>query len=1153
MDNKNFTHLHLHTQYSLLDGACVIDKLVKRVKSLGQTSVAITDHGVMFGVIDFYKAAKKEGIKPIIGCEVYVANRSRHDKVHKKDYSYHLVLLCENEIGYQNLIKMVSLGYVEGMYKKPRIDRELLEKYHEGLICLSGCLAGEIPRALVAGDKEKAIETALYYKNLFGKDRYYLELQDHGIREQRQILPELIDLAKSCDIPLVATNDAHYLEKEDSYMQKLLVYIQTGKTISSDDKMEFETSEFYVKSTQEMYELFDIIPEACENTNKIADMCNFDFEFGVTKLPAYTAPDNMDNTEYFKKLCFDGLKKHYGENPDKSIVERLNYEISVIDKMGYTNYFLIVFDFINYAKSQNIPVGPGRGSGAGSIAAYCVGITGIDPIKYNLLFERFLNPDRVSMPDFDVDFCYERRGEVIDYVVRKYGKDHVAQIITFGTMAARGAIRDVGRVMEIPYQNVDAVAKLVPNELKMTLSKALRVSKEFSAIYNSDKKIKELIDIAIKLEGMPRHSSTHAAGVVITPKPTDDYVPLSCNDGQVVTQFTMTTIEELGLLKMDFLGLRTLTVIKDAEKLVQKTIDADFDMDKISYEDKDVFKMLSNGDTSGVFQFESSGMRQVMVQLQPRDVEDLIAVISLYRPGPMDSIPTYINNRHHPDQITYKVEQLSHILDVTNGCIVYQEQVMQIFRELAGFSYGQADLVRRAMSKKKHEAMEKAGKDFIYGNTNEGEECKGCLANGISEKIAKEIFDEMSSFASYAFNKSHAAAYAMVSYQTAFLKCHYQKQYMAALLTSVLGNTDKIIEYTTECTRIGINILPPDINISEDGFTVHGENLRFGLLALKNVGKGLIDRVIQKRQEEKFTSFYDFCRRMHGTEINRRAIESFIKSGAMDNLGDNRNTMLKNLEPVLKIVEADAKNSIEGQINLFSFVEEEVSEFQLRQFPEYEQPVLLQMEKEISGLFLSGHPLQEYLEILKNSTCNNIKEFNAEENKKLDNTMVTLPCVIIKNKSLTTKSNQLMCFLTVEDLTGSMEVVVFPKVLTTYASKIVDNAIVVVKGRLSLKEDEPPKILAESIEKIEEFEVVKNKIAGTKKLYIKLPSMSSDKFEKCIDILKVFNGKYKAIFYLEDEKKYRNGPKDLYIDMNERMIKELKDLVGDKNIVMKEE
>ena len=919
---RNFTHLHLHTEYSLLDGACRIEGLMQRVKALGQTAVAITDHGVMYGCVDFYKAAKKAGVKPIIGCEVYVATRTRFDKVNRIDGSNHLVLLCKNETGYKNLIKMVSAGFTEGFYNKPRVDHELLEEYHEGLICLSACLAGEIPQALLAGDYEKAKNLARYYEDLFGKGNYYIEIQDHGLDEQRTVLPLLVRLSRETGIPLVATNDAHYLEKEDSRMQHILICIQTNKTVNDDDVLEFGTDEFYVKSTDEMYELFSAWPEACENTNRIAEMCSFDFEFGVTKLPYFVAPDGMDNKEYFVKLCRDGLLRRYGADVPEDIRARLDYEISIIDRMGYINYYLIVFDFINYAKSQGIPVGPGRGSGAGSLAAYCVGITNIDPIKYNLLFERFLNPERVSMPDFDIDFCYERRQEVIDYVIRKYGADHVAQIVTFGTMAARAAIRDVGRVLDMPYGTVDGIAKLVPMEPKMTLTKALSISRELKARYDADPQVKELIDMSLKLEGMPRHASTHAAGVVITREAADEYVPLATNDGNPVTQFTMTTIEELGLLKMDFLGLRTLTVIDDAEKMIRKR-EPGFSMDAVPYDDQRVYAMLNAGETEGVFQMESGGMTQAVMGLQSKSLEDIIAIISLYRPGPMESIPTYIANRHNPGNVKYKTPQLEHILDVTNGCIVYQEQVMQICRELAGFSYGQADLVRRAMSKKKHDVMEKERQHFVHGNTEPGHECAGCVANGISETVANAIFDDMSSFASYAFNKAHAAAYAVVAYQTAYLKRHYPREFMAALLTSVLDNTGKVIEYTAECQRMGIRVLPPDINASDAGFTVEGKDIRFGLLALKNVGRNLIATVVRERSGTPYRSLYDFCKRLHGTEINRRAVESMIKSGAFDNLEAKRRSMMDGVEGILKSVESEARRNLDGQIDLFGALDGE--------------------------------------------------------------------------------------------------------------------------------------------------------------------------------------------------------------------------------------
>lgn len=1155
---RNFTHLHLHTEYSLLDGACRIEGLMQRVKALGQTAVAITDHGVMYGCVDFYKAAKKAGVKPIIGCEVYVATRTRFDKVNRIDGSNHLVLLCKNETGYKNLIKMVSAGFTEGFYNKPRVDHELLEEYHEGLICLSACLAGEIPQALLAGDYEKAKNLARYYEDLFGKGNYYIEIQDHRLDEQRTVLPLLVRLSRETGIPLVATNDAHYLEKEDSRMQHILICIQTNKTVNDDDVLEFGTDEFYVKSTDEMYELFSAWPEACENTNRIAEMCSFDFEFGVTKLPYFVAPDGMDNKEYFVKLCRDGLLRRYGADVPEDIRARLDYEISIIDRMGYINYYLIVFDFINYAKSQGIPVGPGRGSGAGSLAAYCVGITNIDPIKYNLLFERFLNPERVSMPDFDIDFCYERRQEVIDYVIRKYGADHVAQIVTFGTMAARAAIRDVGRVLDMPYGTVDGIAKLVPMEPKMTLTKALSISRELKARYDADPQVKELIDMSLKLEGMPRHASTHAAGVVITREAADEYVPLATNDGNPVTQFTMTTIEELGLLKMDFLGLRTLTVIDDAEKMIRKR-EPGFSMDAVPYDDQRVYAMLNAGETEGVFQMESGGMTQAVMGLQSKSLEDIIAIISLYRPGPMESIPTYIANRHNPGNVKYKTPQLEHILDVTNGCIVYQEQVMQICRELAGFSYGQADLVRRAMSKKKHDVMEKERQHFVHGNTEPGHECAGCVANGISETVANAIFDDMSSFASYAFNKAHAAAYAVVAYQTAYLKRHYPREFMAALLTSVLDNTGKVIEYTAECQRMGIRVLPPDINASDAGFTVEGKDIRFGLLALKNVGRNLIATVVRERSGTPYRSLYDFCKRLHGTEINRRAVESMIKSGAFDNLEAKRRSMMDGVEGILKSVESEARRNLDGQIDLFGALDgEQESGRNVYKLPdsgeEYPYDILLQMEKEVSGLYLSGHPLDHYRPVIeKVSTCR-ISELVGENAHAYDEQNVTLVCTVVRTKTINTKAGGMMAFITVEDLSGSMEVLAFPKVLLAASEAVHDNAVVVIKGRVSYKEDEPSKLIADSIVDVERYEPdkIKTDIKSTKNgLWLKLSSMRSESFEEAKNLLQIFEGNFPVYMYFEDTKQRMLAPKSLWCTQSDLLVSELERVLGAGNVKVK--
>ena len=1075
---RQFTHLHVHTEYSLLDGACRIDRLFDHIKAMGQTACAITDHGVMYGCVAFFDAAKAAGIKPIIGCEVYVATRTRFDKVTRIDGNNHLILLCKNETGYKNLIKMVSAGFTEGFYSKPRIDKDLLERYHEGLICLSACLAGEIPQAILAGDYERAKQAALYYRDLFGEGNYYIELQDHGLEEDQVVLPQLIRLARETGIPMAATNDAHYITKEDAKMQSILLCIQTGKTIADADRMEFQTDEFYLKSTDEMYDLFSMVPEACENTNKIAEQCSFEFTFGETKLPYFKAPDGMENQAYFEKLCWEGLERRYPGKVTDALKERLSYEINVVKTMGYTNYYLIVYDFINYAKSRDIPVGPGRGSGAGSLAAYCVGITDIDPIRYNLIFERFLNPERVSMPDFDVDFCYERRQEVIDYVNEKYGRDHVAQIVTFGTMAARAAVRDVGRVMGMSYQDVDRVAKLIPMELKMTLRKALEVSPDLKALYDADSQVHELIDTSLKVEGMPRHASTHAAGVVITREPATEYVPLSTNDGLPVTQFNMVEIERLGLLKMDFLGLRTLTVIHDTEMAVRRTKDPDFRVANIDYDDPATYEMLTRGETEGIFQLESTGMTQVLMSMRPKNLEDVIALISLYRPGPMDSIPTYLRNRKDPSKVVYQTPQMAHIVDVTNGVVIYQEQVMQICRELAGFSFGQADNVRRAMSKKKLKVMEAEREHFVHGCTEPGKECAGCVQNGIPESVANQIYDDMISFASYAFNKSHAACYAYVAFQTAYLKCHYPHEFMAALLTSVLDNTAKVIEYTSECQRIGIKVLPPDINVSRGGFTVDGESIRFGLNAVKSVGRNLIDAVVKDRKNRPYRGLYDFCKRLHGNELNRRALENLVKAGAFDALEPTRRGMIDSAEGVLKSVETDARQNLEGQMDLFGMMggedEQAATDYKIPNTPEYPASELLKMEKEVSGLYLSGHPLDAYRpQIRQISTCT-IADLQGEEARRFDNQNVTILCTVVKNKIMTTKSNTLMAFTTVEDLTGTMELLIFPRVLAECRAALQENAVVVANGRVSVKEEEAARLIVEGVQPIESYDPSKS-------------------------------------------------------------------------------
>lgn len=1145
----NFVHLHLHTEYSLLDGACVIKRLVRRVRELGQTAVAITDHGNMYGVIEFYKACKAENIKPIIGCEVYVAPRTRFDKVHRIDSSpYHLVLLCKNQTGYQNLIKLVSKGYLDGFYNKPRIDRELLKKHHEGLICLSACLAGEIPRALTAEDYTAARESALFYKNLFGEGNYYIELQDHGMEEQRRILPHLQKLAEELEIPLVATNDCHYLTKEDSKTQAVLMCIQTNTVLGEEKAMEFPTEEFYVKSQEEMASLFSSYEGALENTLRIAELCNLDFEFGITKLPYFHLDGVEDNTEYFRKLCFRGLRKRYGEHPDLSLIKRLEYELSVIVQMGYVDYFLIVWDFIRYAKEQDIPVGPGRGSGAGSLCAYCIGITGIDPMKYQLLFERFLNPERISMPDFDIDFCYEKRQKVIDYVVKKYGKEHVAQIITFGTMAAKGVLRDVGRALGMSYQSVDVIAKMVPGELNMTLDKALILSKNLKNVYDTDPKGRELIDTARKLEGMPRHASTHAAGVVITRKEADFYVPLQKNDEAIVTQYTMTTLEELGLLKMDFLGLRNLTIIDQCEKEVRAD-KPDFRISKIPLDDRSVYAMFSRGDTEGVFQFESPGMKRVLTQLCPENIEDLIAVISLFRPGPMESIPKYIRNRHHPGQITYRHPLLEPILKVTYGCIVYQEQVMQICRQLAGYSYGRADLVRRAMAKKKSDVMSQERQYFIHGKQNEDGswECVGAVANGVDEATANAIFDEMASFASYAFNKSHAAAYAYISYQTAYLKQHYPKEYMAALLTNVMGATGKTIEYINTCTSMQIQVFPPNINKSRLGFTVNGGHLNFGLLAIKNLGRVVIEKTIEEREKNGiFTSLPDFLKRMHGKDLNKRAVESLILCGALDDFPHNRKEMMSAYEAIMDTVDRSARQNVEGQLGFFSSFSQHSEEVRLPKMEEYPIKQKLAMEKEIMGLYLSGHPLDglapppncvAILEILQNvQEADGLKEGDS----------VTVLAVLQGKKILSTKSKAPMAFLTIEDRSGSMEAILFPNCYEYFAQFLTPDNALLIRGKLSLKEDEKPKIICDFIREYSSTQPEK-----PWKLYIQVPTKSAPEVNRALSVLSRYPGREQVIFYCSDtQARYR--PRIKYaITGNKELVNVLKNIVGENNIAIK--
>ncbi len=1165
----SFAHLHVHSEYSLLDGACRIEPMLDKIKSMGQTSVALTDHGVMYGVVDFYKAAKARGLNPIIGCEVYVAPRSRFDKVHGIDNErYHLILLCKNNTGYKNLIKLVSEGWVNGFYTKPRVDKELLEQHHEGLIALSGCLAGEVARALERNDYEEAKKVAEWYNGVFGDGNYYLEIQNHGLDEQLRINPMLISLSKELNIPLAATNDAHYVDKQDSKIQQVLICIQTNHTIGEDTGLEFGTQEFYLKSEEEMREAFSECPQAVDNTAKIAEQCHVEFEFGKTKLPHFDVPDGWSHFDWFANLCRKGLKERYGNSPPKEYIDRLEYELGIIDKMGYTDYYLIVHDFIRHAKSVGIPVGPGRGSGAASICAYCIGITGIDPMKYNLLFERFLNPERVSMPDFDVDFCFERRGEVIDYVIDKYGADHVAQIVTFGTMAAKAAIRDVGRAMGMSYSAVDNIAKQIPNELNITLEKALKRSAEFKALYDKDAEAHELIDTAMKVEGMPRHASTHAAGVVITHDPVVSYVPLARNDEAIVTQFTMTTLEELGLLKMDFLGLRTLTVILNAEKAIRNT-DPSFSIENIDMEDRQVFDMLCAGQTEGVFQFESAGMRSVLSQLKPESVEDLIAVISLYRPGPMDSIPTYIENRHNPAKIKYKTPKLKSILDVTYGCIVYQEQVMQICRELAGYSYGRADIVRRAMSKKKHDVMLRERDSFVNGAVDENGNilCEGAVRRGVPAGVANEIFDEMISFASYAFNKAHAAAYAFVAYRTAWLKCHYPCEFLAALLTSFLDNSGKVAQYINECSRLGIKILPPHVNRSTEAFEVSDGNIHFSLLAVKNLGRGFIRRMVDERtMNGNFKDFYDFCRRMYGKDFNRRAIESLVKCGAFDGMGANRRQMCAVIDPIIEELDNTKRRNVEGQIGFGDLSSGSAAEptelkssFAYPPAEEFSPEMLLKYEKEVAGMYLSGHPMAQYRELSKALKCAQIGDIAAEESRYKDNDRVLLLGLITSAKKKITKSDATMAFLNFEDMTGSIEVIVFPKMLIEKPTMFHEGNILLLHGRVSMREDEDTKVVCEAVEPCPSSvpaEAVKTPTQEKKKaargLFLRFDTASSPQIEYCRKLLNIFDGAVPLYYYFADTKEYKRNPIGQNIDVNDVLLRELRKILGESNVIFNE-
>lgn len=1075
---SNFVHLHIHSEYSLLDGANRIKDLPIRAKELGMDAIALTDHGSMFGTIDFYKACKANGIKPIIGCEVYVAPRSRKDKDPNLDARYnHLILLAKNNDGYKNLAKLVSLGYTEGFYYKPRIDKETLEQYHENLICCSACLAGEVNQAILKNNMEEAKKVALWFKKLFGED-YYLEIQNNGIKEQVLVNQKLIELSRELDIPLVATNDAHYLKREDAYNHEVLLCIQTGKKMSDEDRMKFETDELYVKSPEEMSDYFKNVPEAIENTVKIAEKCNVEFEFGHTILPNYDVPEEFEtHYDYLKKLCDDGIKNRYGENPTKEILERAEFEMNVINQMGYVDYFLIVWDYIHYAKTHNIPVGPGRGSGAGSIVAYAIEITDIDPIKYGLIFERFLNPERISMPDFDVDFCYEKRDQVIDYVCRKYGHDHVSQIITFGTMSARMGIRDVGRVLDVPYAETDKIAKMVPNELHITIKKAMEQNRELRDLYEQNSDMKKMLDIAMALEGMPRQASTHACGIVITKDPVVDYVPLYRRDDIISTQYIMTTLEELGLLKMDFLGLRTLTVIQDTIELVKanRGIDVEFDKDM---NDSKVYKLWQDGNSVGIFQFESQGMTNFMKELKPDCLEDIIAGVSLYRPGPMDQIPRYIANKKDPEHAVYTHPALKPILEVTYGCMVYQEQVMQIVRDLAGYSLGRADLVRRAMGKKKLDVMAKERENFIHGQVDENGNIiiKGCVRNGIDEKSANKIFDEMAEFAKYAFNKSHAACYAVVAYRTAYLKAYYPVEFMAAMLNSFLGNLDKIPAYTEECKRLNIQILKPDINKSYTKFTVDGDKIRFGLGSIKNVGTSAVDEIVAERDRNgQFKDFTDFCERIQETNVNKKCIESLIKAGAFDEFNETRRTLMESFESILDTITSSNKKELEGQVNMFDLGGSDSKEmkYTFKEFPEYSRKELLFMEKEMLGLYISGHPLDNIRHQIEMQTninsfqmrqMENTDEIGEEIRQEIkDGQMVKYAGIITKIKKKYTKNNKLMAFLTVEDLYGPTEIILFESAYQNCANVLMEDNIVLVNGRLSVREDEETKIVANQI------------------------------------------------------------------------------------------
>ena len=1154
-----FTHLHLHTEYSLLDGACRIERLLDKAKEMGQTSVAITDHGVMYGVIEFYKAAKARGIKPIIGCEVYVAPRTRFDKVYSLDReAYHLILLCENMTGYQNLIYMVSRGFIDGFYNRPRVDMDLLREHHEGLICLSACLAGRVAQNLHRDDYNAAKAAALEYSEIFGPGNFFLELQDQSLPEERKVNQGLLRMARETGLPLVVTNDAHYLRPEDADTQDVLMCIQMGKAVDDPDRMRFGSKEYYLKSEEEMRSLFPNVPEAYENTLRIAERCNVEFTFGKYHLPEFKLPAGYDSLTYLRELCEKGFAERYGdEHPEYR--QQMEYEINMIEKMGFTDYFLIVWDFVNFAKSAGIPVGPGRGSAAGSMVTYALHITEIDPMKYGLFFERFLNPERVTMPDIDMDFGDTRRGEVVDYVRRKYGDDHVAQIATFGTMAARGAIRDVGRALSFTYAETDVVAKLVPSTLHMTLDEALKVSPQLKEMYEQDARVKKLIDTARALEGMPRNTSTHAAGVVITRLPVCDYVPLSTNDDTIVTQYTMTTLEELGLLKMDFLGLRNITVIDDAIQEIRKK-DPDFSMDRVKDNDPKVMEMLTQGRTAGVFQMESAGMTGVCVGLKPQSIEDLSIIVAAYRPGPMDSIPRLIACKHDPSLVKYKHPLLKPILSVTYGCILYQEQVIEIFRRLGGYSLGQADMVRRAMSKKKVKDIEKERGAFIHGDPSRG--ICGCEANGVPVDVAQSIYDEMYDFANYAFNKAHSVGYAVIAYQTAWFKCYYPGEYMAALMTSVLDSSVKISEYIAECKSIGIAVLPPDLNESYDHFSVSEKGIRFGLAAVKNIGRGFIQRVVQERTENGlFSDLEDFCARMYGADLNKRALENLIKCGACDCFGLHRSQMLQIYDTVLDSVANSRRKNVDGQMGLFdSFADDAepvVPAVRVPELPELSRREMMAMEKETTGLYLSGHPMDDYRAMLRKMNTVPIgaiqESFSEHTDEFRDDQIVTVAGIVQNVKMKTTKNQSMMAYVTLEDDTGTMELLTFSNALGQYGSYLHENSAVMITGRISVREDKDPQMVVNCVQPLADYtdaevaaaQTAENAAART--LYLKVESETQPGIRKLLPILRMFPGRMRTVIYYADTGKRVGGscmPDDW-------MLRELRELLGEKNVVLK--